>query len=83
MGLTRCPRPHRPKLAKATQNCLFTTSMGQSADAWRFQVFAAATRARVTSGLFCSPQTGEVNTGDEAIELVAREAAAMEWRMSF
>lgn len=78
----RCPTLLRPKLAKATQKYFFTTSMGRSPDAWRFQVFAAATLAQVTGGLFYSPQTGEFSTGEEAVELAAAEAASLESRMA-
>jgi hypothetical protein len=80
--LDRCPRPLRARLSKATQQFFFTTSMGRSPDAWRFQVFAAATLAQVAGGLFYSPQTGEFNTGEEAVELAAAEAAALESRMA-
>ena len=82
-GLTdRCPRSLRAKLGKATQKFFFTTSMGRSPDAWRFQVFAAATLAQVTGGLFYSPQTGTFNTGEEAVELAAAEATEMESGMA-
>jgi hypothetical protein len=78
----RCPKPLRAKLAKATQKFFFTTSMGRSPDAWRFQVFAAATLAQVTGGLFYSPQTSEFNTGEEAVKLAAAEAAEFESQMA-
>lgn len=72
--LARCPRPLQPKLKKATVMCLFSTSMGRGPAAWRFQVFAAATLAKVTHGIFYDPQGGIFYPGDEATELAQREA---------
>jgi hypothetical protein len=78
----RCPKPLRAKLGKATQKFFFTTSMGRSPDAWRFQVFAAATLTQITDGLFYSPQTSEFNTGEEAVKLAIAEAAELESQMA-
>jgi hypothetical protein len=74
--IDRCARPMRAKLAKAVQKFFFTTSMGRSPEAYRFQVFAAATLARVTGGLFYSDPT--FYTGEAALELAVARAAEME-----
>jgi hypothetical protein len=80
--MDQCPKAMKPKLAKAPQMCIFSTSMGRSPDSWRFQLFAAATLAQVTSGLFFSPEDGTFHNGEEALGLAAVGAAEMESRMA-
>jgi hypothetical protein len=76
--LTRCPRPFQAKLKKAKAMCFFTTSMGRGPEAWRFQIFAAATLANVTGGILFDPQGGIFHPAEEAIELAEREAGRMD-----
>lgn len=72
--LGRSPAGFRSKLKKAKAMCIFTTSMGRVPEAWRFQIFAAATLAKVTDGLLYDPQGADFYSGDEAVKLAKREA---------
>lgn len=73
--MKQCLEPMRSKLKKAARMYLFQTSMGRSREGWRFQVFAAATLCQVMDGVFYSPQTGDFNSGKEALRLAEKEAA--------
>jgi len=76
--LVQCKPPICTKLAKATQKFSFFTSMNRTTEAWRLQVFAAATLAQVTGGLFYDPQTSAFSTGDEAVKRATAETALEE-----
>ena len=76
--LARCPRALQGKLKKAKSHFFFTTSMGRAPEAWRFQVFAAATLAKVSDGLLYDPQSAVFHTGTDAVKLAADEAASMD-----
>lgn len=81
----RCPRGLRIKLDAAVEVYLFQTSAGRSPDGFRLQSFAAATLAKVTSGLMYDPQRGEFFKPADAIVTARADAELFEtgqaWRM--